>query len=160
MMQAAPMMFIALAAIVVLLPFAIYGAVALWRKRDAARGREASTTTTPSVDPWGPLPIAIAGFDKDDRLLGASIAFRAELGVRNIALDDVLRPGIAAQAIFDAWAQRSGGRLGPLTAIATLPAHELIWPALPYLEGHRLACVALHDAKGAHYRLLVDPAIL
>jgi PAS domain S-box-containing protein len=80
--------------------------------------------------------------------------------VRNVDLHDVLRPGIAAQAIFDAWAQRSGGRLGPLTAIATLPAHELIWPPLPNMEGHRLACIALHDAKGAHYRLLVDPAIL
>ena len=36
MMQAAPMTSIALLAIVVLLPFAIYGAVTLWRKRAAA----------------------------------------------------------------------------------------------------------------------------
>ena len=159
MMQAAPVTLIALLAIVVLLPFAIYGAAALWRKR-AATGDRARPSSAPSGDSWGLLPIAVAGFDKEDRLLGASAAFRAELGVRNVAMDDVLRPGIAAQAIFDAWAQRSGGRLGPLTAIATLPAHELIWPALPNMEGHRLACVALHDAKGAHYRLLVDPAIL
>ncbi len=159
MMQAAPMMSIALAAIVVLLPFAIYGVVALWRRR-AATGDHARPSPAPSGDLWSALPIAIAGFDKEDRLVGASAAFRAELSVRNVVMDDVLRPGIAAQAIFDAWAQRSSGRLGPLTAIATLPAHELIWPALPNMEGHRLACIALHDAKGAHYRLLVDPAIL
>jgi PAS domain S-box-containing protein len=160
MMQAAPVTLIAVVAIVVLLPFAIYGAVALWRKRAATSDHATPSKSAPPPDPWSVLPIAIAGFDAEDRLLGASIAFRAELGVRNVALDDVLRPGIAAQAIFDAWAQRSGGRLGPLTAIATLPAHELIWPALPNMEGHRLACIALHDAKGAHYRLLVDPAIL
>lgn len=160
MMQAAPLMSIALVAIVVLLPFAIYGAFTLWRRRAGTGDHASPSPAASSGDPWSLLPIAVAGFDKEDRLLGASAAFRAELGVRNVALDDVLRPGIAAQAIFDAWAQRSGGRLGPLTAIATLPAHELIWPALPNMEGHRLACVALHDAKGAHYRLLVDPAIL
>ncbi len=160
-MQATPLMFIALAAIVVLLPFALYGVAALWRKRAGTGDRAVASPVASGVaDPWSTLPLAIAGFDKDDRLIGASAAFRAELGVRNVAMDDVLRPGIAAQAVFDAWAQRSGGRLGPLTAVATLPAHELIWPALPNMEGHRLACVALHDAKGAHYRLLVDPAIL
>jgi PAS domain S-box-containing protein len=72
----------------------------------------------------------------------------------------VLEPGIAAQALFDAWAQRSGGTLSPVTAIATLPAHELTWPADGNRAPHRLACVALHDAAGATYRLLVDPAIL
>ena len=159
-MQAAPVTLIALAAIVVLLPFAIYGAAILWRKRAGTRDHAGPSPAAAANDPWSLLPIAIAGFDAEDRLLGASAAFRAELGVRNVVLDDVLRPGIAAQAVFDAWAQRSGGRLGPLTAIATLPAHELIWPSLPNMDGHRLACIALHDAKGAHYRLLVDPAIL
>ncbi len=155
------MTLVAIAAIVLLLPFAAYGAYVMWANwRLRGFTRIHAVKPPASSDTWGPLPIAIAGFDQDDRLLGASAAFRAELGVRNIAMDDVLRPGIAAQAIFDAWAQRSGGRLGPLTAIATLPAHELIWPALPNMEGHRLACVALHDARGAHYRLLVDPAIL
>ena len=163
MMQEAPVAIIALAASALLLPFALYGAWAMWRNwrpRNAVAISAHASPAAAATDPWSSLPIAIAGFDKEDRLLGASIAFRAELGVRNVDLDDVLRPGIAAQAIFDAWAQRSGGGLGPLTAIATLPAHELIWPALPNMEGHRLACIALHDAKGAHYRLLVDPAIL
>ncbi|HWA48970.1 MAG TPA: ATP-binding protein [Dongiaceae bacterium] len=157
--MSAPSLFL-VAAIAVLLPFALYGAYVMWanwRLRNVARIHAVAPS---AADPWSVLPIAIAGFDREDRLIGASAAFRAEIGVRNVTLDDVLRPGIAAQAVFDAWAQRSGGRLGPLTAIATLPAHELIWPALPNMEGHRLACIALHDAKGAHYRLLVDPAIL
>ncbi|HEY1384960.1 MAG TPA: ATP-binding protein [Dongiaceae bacterium] len=153
---------LALVAIALLAPFALYGAWVLWRDRQAksravepAPGAEAS-----AADPWASLPLAVAGFDADDRLVGASRAFRRELGVRDVPLDDVLRPGIAAQALFDAWAQRSGGALNPITAIATLPAHELVWPAGSGRTPHRLACIALHDAAGATYRLLADPAIL
>src|SRR5262245_31015823 len=154
---------LALVAIIVLAPFAVYGAWALWtRQRAPIAGvpADAPGPSNASSDPWQALPLAIAGFDLEDRLLGASRAFRDELGARGIALDDVLRPGIAAQALFDAWAQRSGGSIAPVTAIATLPAHELIWPANSERLAHRLACVALHDAAGATYRLLVDPAIL
>ena len=168
MIDASPPTIAAGAAIALLLPFALYGARALWRNRrrgqaglaGSAQAPGAASTPPSGIDLWAALPIAIAGFDDEDRLLGASIAFRAELGLHHVDLEDVFRPGIAAQALFDAWAQRSGGRLGPLTAIATLPAHELIWPPLPNMPGHRLACIALHDARGAHYRLLVDPAIL
>jgi PAS domain S-box-containing protein len=67
---------------------------------------------------------------------------------------------LAPFAVYGAWAQRSGGAIAPVTAIATLPAHELSWPAVGGRAPHRLACVALHDAAGATYRLLVDPAIL
>ncbi len=162
MIDAAPLTIVAVAAVVVLLPFALYGAFTLWLiSRRPSGGIYGKSPAALSVaDPWSALPIAIAGFDAEDRLIGASAGFRAELGLRHVDLADVFRPGIAAQALFDAWAQRSGGRLGPLTAIATLPAHELIWPALPNMPGHRLACIALHDAQGAQYRLLVDPAIL
>ncbi len=152
----------ALVVIAVLAPLAYIGARELWRGAPI-RARDATPSTQdgdPRSDPWAPLPLAIAGFDAEDRLIGASRAFRRELGARNVMLDDVLRPGIAAQALFDAWAQRSGGRLAPVTAIATLPAHELLWPAGAGRPAHRLACVALHDAGGALYRLLVDPAIL
>src|ERR1700741_5211578 len=151
----------ALVVIAVLAPLAAIGAWHLWRGGAVFARPEAQAATPPAPAPdfWLSLPLAIAGFDAEDRLIGASRAFREELGVRNIALDDVLRPGIAAQALFDAWAQRSGGRLGPLTAIATLPAHELTWPAGGGRSAHRLACIALHDAAGATYRLLVDPAI-
>ena len=150
-------------AIVLLAPLALYGAWALWtRQRTPVTSTDASRPAPPaaSSDPWQSLPLAIAGFDSEDRLLGASHAFRDELGARSIALDDVLRPGIAAQALFDAWTQRSGGSIAPVTAIATLPAHELTWPANGGRVAHRMACVALHDAAGATYRLLVDPAIL
>jgi PAS domain S-box-containing protein len=155
-------------AIGLLAPFAVYGAWVMrtnFRLRSVlsvrrAPGRSAPEAAQTSSDPWQSLPLAIAGFDQEDRLIGASRAFREELGARNVALDDVLRPGIAAQALFDAWAQRSGGTITPITAIATLPAHELIWPANGNRVAHRLACVALHDAAGAAYRLLVDPAIL
>jgi PAS domain S-box-containing protein len=155
-------------AFALLAPFALYGAWVMWtnfRLRSVssirrAPGRGAPDAARTSSGPWQSLPLAIAGFDQEDRLIGASRAFRDELGARNIALDDVLRPGIAAQALFDAWAQRSGGTITPITAIATLPAHELIWPANGNRVAHRLACVALHDAAGAAYRLLVDPAIL
>src|SRR5262245_61155079 len=151
---------LALVAIVVLAPFAVYGAWALWTRRRAPVAGVPADPPRPSADPWASLPLAIAGFDLEDRLIGASRAFRDELGARGIALDDVLRPGIAAQALFDAWARRSGGAIAPVTAIATLPAHELTWPANGARAPHRLACVALHDAAGATYRLLVDPAIL
>ncbi|HET6159070.1 MAG TPA: PAS domain-containing sensor histidine kinase [Dongiaceae bacterium] len=160
---------LAVAAIVLLAPFALYGAWMIrinWRMRNARLLGVQPANDTPaaaspaSLDPWLSLPLAIAGFDLEDRLIGASRAFREELSARNIALDDVLRPGIAAQALFDAWAQRSGGTLTPITAIATLPAHELTWPANGARAPHRLACIALHDAQGALYRLLVDPAIL
>jgi PAS domain S-box-containing protein len=156
---------VALVVIAVLAPLAAIGAWHLWRgggafARPQAQSPGSSAIKTPEVDPWAKLPLAIAGFDREDRLIGASRAFRDELGARNVALDDVLRPGIAAQALFDAWGQRSGGTIAPITAIATLPAHELIWPASGNRAPHRLACVALHDAAGAAYRLLVDPAIL
>ena len=159
---------LALVAIIVLAPFALYGAWSMWtvqRRRGAgAPGRVpdrlAAGSPPASADPWSALPLAIACFDREDRLIGASRAFRDELGARAVALGDVLRPGIAAQALFDAWAQRSGGTLTPITAIATLPAHELIWPSSDNRAPHRLACVALHDAAGLAYRLLVDPAIL
>ncbi|HEV8391321.1 MAG TPA: PAS domain-containing sensor histidine kinase [Dongiaceae bacterium] len=159
---------LALVAIVLLVPFALYGAWAMrtnWRMRTVGRigtGPGTAPAAAPSAppDPWQSLPLAIAGFDAEDRLVGASRAFREELGVRNVALDDVLRPGIAAEALFDAWTQRSGGTISPITAIATLPAHELIWPTNGNRTPHRLACVALHDAAGLAYRLLVDPAIL
>ncbi|HNB26909.1 MAG TPA: ATP-binding protein [Alphaproteobacteria bacterium] len=166
MIDATPLTYAAVAIIAVLLPLALYGAVALWRNRRAAPPAadrvliDRASIDRTAADPWAGLPIAIAGFDAEDRLIGASASFRAELGLRHVDLADVFRPGIAAQALFDAWAQRSGGRLGPLTAIATLPAHELIWPDLPNMAGHRLACIALHDPRGTQYRLLVDPAIL
>jgi PAS domain S-box-containing protein len=148
--------------IVMLAPLAAIGAWHLWRGGAAFAGTQPKMAAGPAPpsDPWLPLPLAIAGFDLEDRLVGVSRAFRAELGARNVVLDDVLRPGIAAQALFDAWTQRSGGTITPITAIATLPAHELIWPAGGSRTPHRLACVALHDAAGASYRLLVDPAIL
>jgi PAS domain S-box-containing protein len=153
---------LALVVIALLAPFALYGAWVLWRGRQA---RSAAAGFVPAAQPvaadaWASLPLAVAGFDAEDRLIGASHAFRRELGVRDVALDDVLRPGIAAQALFDAWAQRSGGTLTPITAIATLPAHELSWPVGNGRAPHRLACIALHDAAGATYRLLADPAIL
>jgi PAS domain S-box-containing protein len=156
---------LALVAIILLAPFALYGAWTLWTKQrgSIAPVQDAPRHDAPSrapIDPWQLLPLAIAGFDSEDRLLGASRAFRDELGARGIALDDVLKPGIAAQALFDAWMQRSGGAIAPVTAIATLPAHELTWPAHGGRIAHRIACVALHDAAGATYRLLVDPAIL
>src|SRR5688572_30437652 len=152
---------LALIAIVLLAPLALYGAWVLWTRRRAPITRiDAPRPPASSSDPWQSLPLAIAGFDAEDRLLGASRAFRDEFGARGIALDDVLRSGIAAQALFDAWTQRSGGTISPVTAIATLPAHELTWPAVGGRAPHRLACVALHDAAGATYRLLVDPAIL
>ena len=142
---------LALIAIVLLAPFALYGAWVLWtRQRAPITSTDAPRPPASSSDPWQSLPLAIAGFDPDDRLLGASRAFRDELGARGIALDDVLQPGIAAQALFDAWMQRSGGASAPVTAIATLPAHELTWPANGGRVAHRLACVALHDAAGAH----------
>jgi PAS domain S-box-containing protein len=156
-------------AIVLLAPLALYGAWAMWttwRQRTGilpGQKTEAPGTAgaaAPPSDAWASLPLAVAVFDKQDRLVSASPAFRAELGARGVSLEDVLRPGIAAQALFDAWAQRSGGTLSPITAIATLPAHELIWPANGNRETHRLACIALHDAAGLGYRLLVDPAIL
>ena len=153
-----------LVVIAVLAPLAAIGAWHLWRGGAVfARAKPiASEPQAPvaALDPWATLPLAVAGFDKEDRLIGASRAFREELGVRNVALDDVLRPGIAAQALFDAWAQRSGGSLTPITAVATLPAHELVWPANGGRGTHRVACIALHDAAGMLYRLLVDPAIL
>src|SRR5688500_1426228 len=154
---------LALIAIVLLAPLALYGAWVLWTKQRVPGPATGASTDAPRpapIDPWASLPLAIAGFDRDDRLLGASRAFRDELGARGIALDDVLKPGIAAQALFDAWMQRSGGAIAPVTAIATLPAHELTWPAHGGRIAHRIACVALHDAAGATYRLLVDPAIL
>src|SRR5262245_86473 len=152
---------LALVAIALLAPLALYGAWVLWQGRRTTPVAGPVPPAQPVIaDPWLSLPLAIAGFDAEDRLVGASRAFRQELGVRNVALDDVLRPGIAAQALFDAWAQRSGGTLNPITAIATLPAHELVWPAGNGRAPHRLACIALHDAAGATYRLLVDPAIL
>ena len=152
----------ALVVIAVLAPLAAIGAWHLWRGGAVFARPEAKAAAPPAPAPdfWLSLPLAIAGFDAEDRLIGASRAFREELGARNIALDDVLRPGIAAQALFDAWAQRGGGTLTPITAIATLPAHELIWPSNGNRTPHRLACIALHDAAGASYRLLVDPAIL
>src|ERR1051325_10707153 len=153
---------LALVAIALLAPFALYGAWVLrrdWHAKSPA-GEPAPRVEPRAGDPWLALPLAIAGFDAEDRLVAASRAFRQELGVRNVALDDVLRPGIAAQALFDAWVQRSGGTLTPITAIATLPAHELIWPAGNGRAPHRLACIALHDAARATYRLLADPAIL
>src|SRR4051794_25031094 len=112
---------LAVVAIAVLAPFALYGAWTLWQKRRGGVVEAAMPSATPLAlaDPWLSLPLAIAGFDQEDRLIGASRAFREELGVRNVALDDVLRPGIAAEALFDAWSQRSGGRLTPITAIAT-----------------------------------------
>jgi len=157
---------LALVVIAVLAPLAAIGAWHLWRggaffaRPERQLEPRQPAPAAPALDPWSALPLAIAGFDAEDRLIGASRAFREELGVRGVALDDVLRPGIAAEALFDAWAQRSGGRLTPITAIATLPAHELIWPANGTRTPHRLACVALHDAAGLAYRLLVDPAIL
>jgi PAS domain S-box-containing protein len=159
---------LALVAICVLVPFAAYGAWTMVTKQrphpSAAHRPPSAAPGDLSVDPpgdlWASLPLAIAGFDSEDRLVGASRAFRDALGARGVALDDVLKPGIAAQALFDAWTQRSGGTLTPITAIATLPAHELIWPAGAGRIAHRLACVALHDAAGTAYRLLVDPAIL
>jgi PAS domain S-box-containing protein len=154
---------IAVVAIAVLAPFALYGAWVLWQKwrpRTVAINAAPSAMPLAPADPWLSLPLAIAGFDREDRLIGASRAFREELGARNVALDDVLRPGIAAEALFDAWSQRSGGRLTPITAIATLPAHELTWPANGNRAAHRIACIALHDPAGALFRLLVDPAIL
>jgi len=152
---------LALVAIALLAPLALYGAWVLWQGRRTTPVAGPVPPAQPVIaDPWLSLPLAIAGFDAEDRLVGASRAFRQELGVRNVALDDVLRPGIAAQALFDAWAQRSGGTLNPITAIATLPAHELVWPAGNGRVPHRLACIALHDAAGATYRLLADPAIL
>jgi PAS domain S-box-containing protein len=151
---------VALVAIALLAPFALYGAWVLWRDRRAKSTTVESARPVEAADPWLSLPLAIAGFDAEDRLIGASNSFRRELGARNVALDDVLRPGIAAQALFDAWAQRSGGTLTPITAIATLPAHELAWPGGGNRSAHRLACIALHDAAGATYRLLADPAIL
>jgi PAS domain S-box-containing protein len=153
---------LALVVIAVLAPLAAIGAWHLWRggAMFARPDSVAPAPPTPAFDPWSTLPLAIAGFDAEDRLIGASRAFREELGARNVALDDVLRPGIAAEALFDAWSQRSGGTLTPITAIATLPAHELIWPSNGNRTPHRLACVALHDAAGLAYRLLVDPAIL
>ncbi|WP_119302553.1 sensor histidine kinase [Dongia deserti] len=152
----------AIVVIAVLAPLAAVGAWHLWRGGAAFMRPERQPPQAPlsPFDPWAKLPLAIAGFDREDRLIGASHAFRDELGARNIALDDVLKPGVAAQALFDAWSQRSGGTITPITAIATLPAHELIWPANGNRAPHRLACVALHDAAGASYRLLVDPAIL
>jgi PAS domain S-box-containing protein len=151
---------LALVAIVLLAPLALYGAWALWTKQRGSIALVRDAPRPAPIDPWQSLPLAIAGFDSEDRLLGASRAFRDELGARGIVLDDVLKPGIAAQALFDAWIQRSGGTISPVTAIATLPAHELTWPANVGRAPHRLACVALHDAAGATYRLLVDPAIL
>jgi PAS domain S-box-containing protein len=157
---------LALVVIAVLAPLAAVGAWHLWRGGAAFARTKAQIPAAPLAsdpgpfNPWAKLPLAVAGFDLEDRLIGASRAFRDELGARNVALDDVLRPGIAAQALFDAWAQRSGGTITPITAVATLPAHELIWPAAANRAAHRLACVALHDAAGASYRLLVDPAIL
>jgi PAS domain S-box-containing protein len=157
---------VALVVIAVLAPLAAVGAWHLWRGGAAFARAKAQIPAAPlasdavPLNPWAKLPLAVAGFDHEDRLIGASQAFRDELGARNVALDDVLKPGIAAQALFDAWAQRSGGTITPITAVATLPAHELIWPAASNRAPHRLACVALHDAAGASYRLLVDPAIL
>src|SRR5215813_12847408 len=110
-----------LVVIAVLAPLAAVGAWHLWRGGAAfarAKPRIVDETPAPS-DPWLSLPLAIAGFDLDDRLIGASRAFGEELSARNVQLDDVLRPGIAAQALFDAWAQRSGGTITPITAIAT-----------------------------------------
>src|SRR5687768_15048026 len=95
---------LALVAIVLLAPLAMYGAWALWtRQRAPIASTDATRPPAPSSDPWQSLPLAIAGFDAEDRLLGASRAFRDELGARGIVLDDVLRRGIAAQALFDAW---------------------------------------------------------
>ena len=146
--------------IVLMAPFAFHGARMLWRDR-FARGDAAVTPTVAPAQAWAALPIAIAGFDSGDRLIGASLAFARELGARNVALDDVLRPGIAAEALFDAWTQRSGGAISAVTAIATLPAHELTWPAQQNRPAHCIACIALHDAAaGVSYRLLIDPAIL
>ena len=162
MTDIAPQIILTAAAIAVLLPFAVVGAWSLWakwRRHDNATAQHGAANKV-DLDPWSTLPIAVAGFDAEDRLIGASDAFRAELSLRQVDLEDVFRPGIAAEALFDAWAQRSGGGLGPLTAIATLPAHELIWPDLPNMAGRRLACVALSDARGIHYRVLVDPTIL
>jgi len=120
---------VALVVIAVLAPLAAVGAWHLWRGGAAFARREARSPVpaAPSKSPsesWAQLPVAVAGFDKEDRLIGASRAFRQELGARNLALDDVLRPGIAAEALFDAWTQRSGGTITPITAVATLPAHE------------------------------------
>jgi len=153
---------LALVVIAVLAPLAAIGAWHLWRGGAffVRPKPDAPAQPATATDPWLSLPLAIAGFDSEDRLIGASRAFRAELGSRNVALDDVLRPGIAAEALFDAWSQRSSGRLTPITAIATLPAHELTWPTNGNRTPHRIACVALHDASGALYRLLIDPAIL
>jgi PAS domain S-box-containing protein len=154
--------FAVLALVAVLAPLAAVGTVHLWRGGAFAARTAHPRDAAPKgiADPWTALPLAIAGFDSGDRLVGASRAFRAALGARGIALDDVFKPGVAAEALFDAWTQRSGGSLTPITAIATLPAHELRWPAEAGAAPHRLACVALHDAGGALYRLLVDPAIL
>src|SRR5688572_31140579 len=94
---------LALVAIILLAPFALYGAWTLWTKQrgSIAPAHDAPRHDAPRpapIDPWQSLPLAIAGFDSEDRLLGASRAFRDELGARGIALDDVLKPGIAAQA--------------------------------------------------------------
>src|SRR5262245_54064618 len=148
---------IALVVIAVLAPLAAVGAWHLWRggaffaradsdrpklsASEATFGSRSNPPSNPQSSPWATLPLAIAGFDAEDRLLGASPAFREELGARNVALDDVLRPGIAAQALFDAWAQRSSGTITPITAIATLPAHELSWPSVGNRAPHRLACI-------------------
>src|SRR5262245_3503459 len=130
---------LALAAIVLLAPFALYGAWALWQAWRLHGAQTAAPAEAGAPDPWLGLPLAIAGFDREDRLIGASRAFRDELGVRGVALEDVLKPGIAAQALFDAWAQRSGGTLTPITAVATLPAHELVWPPNGARGAHRMA---------------------
>ena len=113
---------LALIAIVLLAPFALYGAWAVWtRRRAPIPSIDAPRPPASSSDPWQALPLAIAGFDSEDRLLGASRAFRDELGARGIMLDDVLRPGIAAQAGLQ------GRRLGkPRQRLA----HALLGPRL------------------------------
>ena len=72
---------LALVAIIVLAPFALYGAWALWSKQrapiaSADAPRAPAPLPNASSDPWAALPLAIAGFDAEDRLLGASRAFR------------------------------------------------------------------------------------
>ena len=142
-------------------PFAIYGAATpvARARRDARPRRAVATALRRSL---AALPLAIAGFDAEDRLLGASRrlprrARRAQRRARRCAAGPASprrpcsMPGRSAAA---APSRR-------VTAIATLPAHELIWPA----NGNPHAAIAWPASRcttrrARTYRLLVDPAIL
>ena len=63
---------LALVAIVLLAPFALYGAWALWAKQRIAPVPGAARPAP--IDPWQSLPLAIAGFDSEDRLRDSSPA--------------------------------------------------------------------------------------